>query len=533
VGNEELQQVFEVQDGTKRESVCVAAEELKSLASGGFDSPLVVLVMPGEEARLSIIFAQEEYWQFAMIGREGEDVCAYIGHRGYDRWTRIVDSEVRVISQDEFEERVVERLLFIYLRTRDLPWPRAPPVLEIPERALVPSEQQVARVITPGDVNDGVLSGFLIPSKCRPWSIPLHDDLDQRQLYERVEASSQICGRSLSLWPVVDGVVQPRMLPTDDPLPRPIPPMLLTFAYPDDGDSDFFVYIALYHPVKLRPTLQLLRTLCIAKETTFVAVRRIITGSIVSAEVACTFYIATGLNEAVRVDDEDISLESAGVGRGALLVFQPLSPDDLPAYVVPEYPYRPPADYLGHYNADISFERYNILRQSYISMRVHSSLTSGLVHFPNKISFRDFVEFVGPVTLGRINRVLDTVLIFRPLATRAVAPPPETPIDEALAGIRELEAYVYRNVVPSALADAVRLEVHTKYGGDNRRTALFPARMTVAAFVERAKQMEWIAQERQYIAVQLGLDESYKHVLDGNSRLADVENPIRLDRVDT
>jgi hypothetical protein len=88
----EIRKAFQVPvrgwDGCEEARLCLTPEEAATLVAAA------LLVESRERTAVTVDVAGKAYQLFAVVGSDGRDISAYIGHQAGDRWTRARDMMV-------------------------------------------------------------------------------------------------------------------------------------------------------------------------------------------------------------------------------------------------------------------------------------------------------------------------------------------------------------------------------------------------------------------------------------------------------
>jgi hypothetical protein len=513
---------------------CLKPEEKEFLGTANGRLPDILLIETVEKTPKSITVVKTEYRLFAvLVSDENNQISAFIGHETDDRWTQIQDTMIREISEPDFENYERFQILSIYLTSNDLSWKTAHRHRELSLSAPILRTDISIGLIIPGDVADGIIRGILRPSIQSIHEIGIDSNSTFAQLYNRVKDWIQVHDRVIRLWRFQENQVIERIPISDEIISDPLPPMLVTFGYPDEIETDFFLYIAIFEPLQLRPPLQLLYTLCVKPDVTFLELIQNFDNRVCQIDNFCaTVYVARGIHDIEMVHDLTIPIESFNVSCGTVIIVEPIPNCQIPKYILPNCPYDCKTDYLVNFycveDLNPSCERYFAQRRTSISLRVNFGSKNEILTFPPELTFAQFRSFSAWVFRDVLHTRLDTILFYVPRYPEAFNPPLDVPIGRALVNVDVLNLVIFPQVASNALPDVVRLDIQIEKHAESF-FQIFQGGMNVRTLIQRAKERDWIHDVQLWALVQLSPDgKSFEEVAHNDIELRMLRNPVRF-----
>jgi hypothetical protein len=515
--------------------LCLAPEESEFLEAAFGDPPEVLLIESGEIVLKTLTVIETRYRLFAVLAEEGNQISAFIGHENDDHWTQIRDTIVQEIS--DWEDRRLTKILLVYLPFEDLDW-TVTERRQLPMSADILEDEIALKLILPGDVAERISCGFLIPSIESFKTIGIDSNSTFSQVYKRVVDWLQIGDRVLRLWRFGDDNKVIDRLPISDELVVVEElTLLVTFGYPDEVESDFFVYIAIFEPLYLHPPLQLLYTFGTTPEISFMAIVQNFLERVLELEnFSMNVFVARGIQEIERVPDLGISLQDFNVSCGTVIILEPLPGDEIQHCVFPDYPYGHPEDYLNSFyyipdNSVTSCERYFAIRRTYVSLAISFHSGIHILTFPAELIFSQFMNFCSCVLCGTIKNSLDTMLFYVPGSTQPFTRPLDAPIGAIFSGLERLDMITLPRIPFLDLGNVMRLEIQIEES-EKSFAEIFPAGISIESLLTQAQRREWIKNKKLCVVVQLSPDgQLVEQIVPNGWMVRMLHNPNRIARL--
>jgi hypothetical protein len=275
---------FVDEHGKQLNRLCLAGEESEFLMAASGIPPDILLVEAGEIIPETRTVIHTKYRLFAVLAGDENRISAFIAHEMGDRWTQIQDTKVQEISHFDFENDQSTRILSISLSLADLSWVIGRQQLHFPKSAPILETEISLKLILPGNIAEDISRGVLFPSIQSCETIGIESTSTFAQLYNRVIDWIQISNRTVRLWRFDDNRVIDRLPISDEKVVDSLSTVLVTFGYPNEIESDFFLYVAIFKPLWIRPPVQLLYTFCTKPDITFLELAQSLTEYVLQLE---------------------------------------------------------------------------------------------------------------------------------------------------------------------------------------------------------------------------------------------------------
>jgi hypothetical protein len=283
----------------------------------------------------------------------------------------------------------------------------------------------------------------------------------------------------------------------------------------------------------------------VTSETTFADVcERFFEFSGLPCDVTLSVFVALSETEVRKVDNFNEKLHELSLGQ--IVVLEPKPAAELWAL-------RPPAVWVDmNFSHDYFASRFSLckcgvqypdtlpefleLRKQCMSICIRNAKGKQNLIVPESLSFGSFCKFAVEEVF-QMQCCLDTVLFYRlGKSTRHINGKKDDEVRSVFRHQDEVEMVFIQHVSPVVFEKTVRLRitVRSRQNCDATLTSIFPGDLKINELLNRANERKWLFSDRvltNYRAVQLGTRGRVKHVLDGEATLAEVKNPLRIEKI--